>query len=115
MDGETPVQSVPPPSRATRRGLPRPRSRPCALERSGGSAPVAVAPMDSILEAAALDFNVGSFGFWFAVGAVAVITVALALGYLVGGRGCPRCGRRVATGDLDCSSCGYDFRSIDRT
>ena len=27
-------------------------------------------------------------------------------------RPCPRCGRRVAVGVLDCEACGFDFRSI---
>jgi ribosomal protein L37E len=27
-------------------------------------------------------------------------------------RTCPRCGRRVVIGDLDCPYCGFDFRTI---
>jgi hypothetical protein len=30
-------------------------------------------------------------------------------------RPCPRCGKRVEVGKLDCAHCGFDFRQIGRT
>lgn len=29
-------------------------------------------------------------------------------------RPCPKCGGRVKTGQMDCQSCGFDFRTIGR-
>jgi hypothetical protein len=55
------------------------------------------------------------------VGAVAAIfVVLLALMLLIAlwriiapdSRACPRCGRQVKKGDLECSECGFDFRTI---
>ncbi len=45
------------------------------------------------------------------VGAAIIVAVALLVRWVVG-RSCPRCGKRVGRGKLDCPHCGFDFRSI---
>lgn len=74
------------------------------------------------------------WGDWWALGCVAVaivvgattsidaavlIFVAAALGIPINAlqrrvqsRPCPRCGRRVGVGELDCPACKFDFRVI---
>jgi hypothetical protein len=42
---------------------------------------------------------------------VAIAAVALIVRWAIG-RSCPRCGKRVARGKLDCRHCEFDFRSI---
>src|SRR3954447_9892854 len=56
-------------------------------------------------------------------GLAGVLVVLLGLGAITGGvllrsspsrlvRACPRCGRAVPVGTLDCGACGFDFRTI---
>jgi hypothetical protein len=63
------------------------------------------------------------------LGAVFMLAGALLFGFLLfalGGAGvryglikpsrtCPRCGKRVRVGKLDCGPCGFDFRQIGQT
>jgi len=54
-----------------------------------------------------------------AVSALMVVTLIFAVYRgLTSGRGtrpCPRCGRRVENGVLECSRCGFDFRAVGTT
>ena len=56
-------------------------------------------------------------------GLAGVLVVLLGAGAITGGvllrtspsrvvRACPRCGRAVPVGTLDCGACGFDFRTI---
>jgi hypothetical protein len=41
-----------------------------------------------------------------------VFTLFRRIGGRLTSRPCPRCGRRIQAGELECDSCGFDFRSI---
>lgn len=46
---------------------------------------------------------------------LAALAVAALVAFLVrrlATRPCPRCGRRVRTGRLECGRCGFDFRAL---
>jgi hypothetical protein len=56
-------------------------------------------------------------------GLAGVLVILLGAGAITGGillrtspsppvRACPRCGRAVPVGRLDCADCGFDFRTI---
>lgn len=59
------------------------------------------------------------------VGLAGLLVALLGAGAIVGGvrlrrapsrliRACPRCGRTVPVGTLDCGDCGFDFRTVGR-
>jgi len=49
-----------------------------------------------------------------AVGLICVVVLVVRLSRRANGsqRPCPRCGRPVVNGVLDCPACGFDFRTI---
>jgi hypothetical protein len=64
-----------------------------------------------------------SVGRGLGFGLAGVLVVVLGAGAITGGvllrtsraplvRACPRCGRAVPVGTLDCDKCGFDFRTI---
>jgi hypothetical protein len=65
-----------------------------------------------------------SAGRGLGFGLAGVLVVLLGAGAITGGvllrtsrsrlvRACPRCGRAVPVGTLDCGGCGFDFRTIN--
>jgi hypothetical protein len=40
---------------------------------------------------------------------------AQAAGSYLNARQCPRCGKRVKEGRMDCPDCGFDFRTVGQT
>jgi hypothetical protein len=62
-------------------------------------------------------------GLWLFTGGAGLSALLL---FVIGGalvwrelstpsRPCPRCGKRVEVGKLDCDTCGFDFRTIGST
>lgn len=49
--------------------------------------------------------------------ALGIVTIVFFIYWVVAGerdsaRPCPRCGQKVPVGQLDCTHCGFDFRTI---
>ncbi len=70
--------------------------------------------MELILAVSVKEAGVGS---WVVVALIVVILLYFGRNRLTATstRPCPRCGRDVKKGQLDCPHCGFDFRTIGTT